>query len=356
MRILLVESGVTAPERFVYQCYPPHGLMYLASYLRSKSGGHQLRIYDMMAERAGPKDIDRVIREFSPELVAIHAMSFQASCMRRIAARIKEWNPECTVAVGGPHPSANPELTLGDPHLDLAAVGEGEETFVEIVDRLKDGGDPAGIPGTVVRRNGEIIRGPERGFIEDLDRIPFPAWDLVDLRKYFTDVMLTQNDITDRKEVTTVFTSRACPFRCVYCHSMFGKKFRARSVDSVLDEMEALQRDYGIRELHVIDDCFNLKTGRALEIMMGIKDRGLDFKLAFPTTSSSHFPTASGETAFPTTFCPPWSRPAFTRSTSASRADRRGFRNRSGRACPWTPSWTGSAGPRAAAFSPTASS
>ena len=282
MRILLVESGVAAPERFVYQCYPPHGLMYLAAFLRNRRPGHDQKILDLMAIRASADRIEPELRDFAPDLVAIHAMSFQAKCMHQLAARVKAWRPGCVVAIGGPHPSAAPDQTLADPNIDIAAIGEGEETYAEIVERAAAGADLAGIPGTVVRRDGQLLRGPERPFIADLDTLPFPAWDLVDLRAYFTDVMRNQNDITNRREVTTIFTSRACPYGCIFCHNLFGKKFRARSVDNVLAEMEALVRDHGIRELHLIDDCFNSDLDRARAIMRGIRERGLDLKLAFP--------------------------------------------------------------------------
>lgn len=282
MRVLFLESGVLAPEKFVYQCYPPHGLLYLASYLRRERPHHELKVLDLMAERRGPEGIDQALTAFTPDLVAIHAMSFQASCLHAIAARIKTWNPKCAVAAGGPHPSAAPEWALKDPNLDVIGIGEGEATLLEIVDRLEAGQDLAGTPGTVVKRDGQLVRGPARPYLDDLDQLPFPAWDLIDLKKYFTDVMLNQNDITCRREVTTIFTSRACPFGCIFCHNMFGKKFRARSTDNVLAEMETLYHDHGIRELHLIDDCFNADPARALAVMTGILDRRLDLRLAFP--------------------------------------------------------------------------
>ncbi len=282
MRILLVESGVTAPERFVYQCYPPHGLMYLASYLRSRRPGHELRLFDMMEKRARASAIDEILEDFKPNLVAIHAMSFQASCMHALAARIKSWDRKVPVAVGGPHPSAAPRWTLSDANVDVAAMGEGELTFVDLVDRAVDQKGFEGVPGTAVMKEGELILGPPREYVSDLDEIPFPAWDLIEPRRYFTDVMLNQNDITFRREVTTIFTSRACPFRCIFCHNMFGKKFRGRSVENVLEEMKFLQRELGIRELHVIDDCFNCRPERAMQILTGMMEEGLDYKLAFP--------------------------------------------------------------------------
>jgi len=256
--------------------------MYLASYLRQHRPDHDLKLFDMMGDRAGPEAVDEVLEDFNPDLVAIHAMTFQASCMHAVAGRVKEWNPDCVVAVGGPHPSAAPDMVIRDEHIDVLGIGEGEDTFIEIVDRVGDGADLAGIAGTAVWGEGELVRGSARPFIENLDTIPFPAWDLIDLRKYFTDVMLNQNDITFRKEVSTIFTSRACPFNCIYCHNMFGKKFRARSTENVLAEMEILQKEHGIRELHIIDDCFNCKPERAQEILAGVMERDLDYRFAFP--------------------------------------------------------------------------
>jgi len=282
MRVLLVESGVMAPEKFVYQCYPPHGLMYLASYLRNKDPSHRIKILDLMEKRARPEAAAELIRDFRPDFMAVHAMSFQASSMHALAAICKSELPECVVGAGGPHPSAVPEKVVTDPNIDVAAVGEGEETFLELVEKMSCGEELAGTAGTVVKRDGETIRGPERPSIADLDTVPFPAWDLLDLSRYFTDVMLNQNDITCRREITTVFTSRACPFGCIFCHNMFGKRFRARSVSNVLDELTLLHREHGIREFHVIDDCFNCEKGRAEKIMEGVLERGLDVKFAFP--------------------------------------------------------------------------
>jgi len=282
VRILFVESGVLAPGKFVYQCYPPHGLMYLAAYVREHRPHHELRIYDMMAGRAGPDAITPVLESYEPQLVAVHAMTFQANCMHALAAKVKRWNPRCTVAVGGPHPSGAPASVLADGNIDVAGIGEGEQTFLDIVDKLEKSEGLESIPGAAVMRQGELIQGPPRDLVRDISSLPFPAWDLVDLSKYFTDAMLNQNDITCRREVTTMFTSRACPFRCIFCHNMFGKGFRPRTVENVLDEMETLQREHGVRELHLIDDCFNFDPQRAKAILLGIRERGLDFALAFP--------------------------------------------------------------------------
>ncbi len=79
-----------------------------------------------------------------------------------------------------------------------------------------------------------------------------------------------------------IFTSRGCPFGCIYCHNVFGKKFRARSAENVLDELSMLKREYNIGEIEIIDDCFNIDLSRAKEIARGIIDRKLDIAISFP--------------------------------------------------------------------------
>jgi anaerobic magnesium-protoporphyrin IX monomethyl ester cyclase len=282
VRILLIEACVERPENFVFQAYPPQGLMYLASFLRKVQPGHDIRIMDLLIQRCRAEDRGEQIREFGPDIVGIHAMNFQASALHRAASFIKSALPEACVVAGGPYPSAEPSAVLADENIDAAVFGEGEVTFAELVERVTDNGDIAGLPGTMVRRNGKLVQGPSREFIAEVDSIPFPAWDLVDLSAFYTDRVLNQNDICWRREVTTVFTSRACPFQCIYCHNIFGKKFRPRSPDNVMAEINALYNDHGIREVHFIDDCFNLDMARAKAILQGIIESGMDLKLAFP--------------------------------------------------------------------------
>jgi len=281
-RILLVESGVERPGSFVYQVYPPTGLMYLAAYLRQKDPGHELRLRDFLIERRPAPALADEVRNFRPDLIGIHAMSFQASHLLRLARVAKAARPKAKVIAGGPHPTIDPASVLLPGDVDAVVLGEGEATFAELVARLAQGQDLAEVPGTVVRRNGELVRGPERPFLENLDQLPFPAWDLIDPSRYFADRVLNQNDLRWRREVATLFTSRACPYGCIFCHNMFGKRFRGRSPENVLAEIELLAAEHGIREFHFIDDCFNLMPPRAKAILQGILDRGLDLKLAFP--------------------------------------------------------------------------
>ena len=280
-RVALIESGVSDPGKFVYQVYPPHGLMYLASYLRSKKPGVEIKIFDRMMDRGPEENLVAQLKAFAPDLVGIHAMHFQAKSMHRIAALAKA-NSRAPVIVGGPYPSSEPARVLADPNIDLAVRGEGELTFAEIFERLESNKDFSGIPGCAYRKDGQVVLGPERDLLPDLDSVPFPAWDLIDLKKFFDWKVLTQNDIRARKELATIFTSRACPYGCIFCHNMFGKKFRARSPENVLAEIKILYEKYGVREIHFIDDCFNFDLDRAKQILQMIIDSRMDLKLAFP--------------------------------------------------------------------------
>jgi len=280
-RIALIESGVADPGKFVYQVYPPHGLMYLAACLRKHRPEVEIKIIDLMLSRAPETAILEELKNFSPELAGIHAMHFQAGSMHRIAKLVKD-NFSIPVIVGGPYPSSEPERVLSDPNIDLVVRGEGEMTFLELFDRLNQEKDFSGLTGSVYRKNGNLVFEPERELIPDLDQIPFPAWDLIELKKFFAWNLLTQNDLRWRKEVATIFTSRACPYGCIFCHNLFGKKFRARSAEQVLGEIKMLVEKYGIREIHIIDDCFNFDLARAKQILKMIRDAKLDLKLAFP--------------------------------------------------------------------------
>ena len=280
-RIVLIESGVSGPEKFVYQVYPPHGLMYLAGYLRAKRPEIEIKIIDLMLRREPEESILSELKDFSPDLAGIHAMHFQARSMHRIAALVKQ-NFAIPVIAGGPYPSSEPLRALSDPNIDLAVRGEGELTFAEVIERLESGKNLSGLPGTAWRSNGKASIAADREFIRDIDSIPFPAWELIELKKFFDWRVLAQNDVRWRKELATIFTSRACPYGCTFCHNMFGKRFRPRSPENVLAEVRLLYEKYGVREIHVIDDCFNFDQARAKAILAMLAQSGMDLKLAFP--------------------------------------------------------------------------
>jgi radical SAM superfamily enzyme YgiQ (UPF0313 family) len=203
----------------------------------------------------------------------------EANNMYDIAKIIKTAFPECRIIAGGPHPTAFIQKTLNDVNIDVVVIGEGEMTFYELVESFDRGGDISHINGIAFIRDGEMIRTPDRDYIKDLDSIPFPAWDLIEFDEY-------QNYLTNvpmgLRNYMTMFTSRACPYNCIYCHKIFGKVFRPRSAENVLEEMDILYNKYGIRDFDLVDDCFNLDAKRAEKICDYITGRRYKVHLSFP--------------------------------------------------------------------------
>lgn len=282
MKILLIQPGLPKNLKMAPQCAPPMGLMCLAAYLRENRPQDTIRILDMQVNWLEPEDIAKDIIHFSPDVVGITSMSVHAPVMHKIASLVKSRLPKSVIIVGGPHAAAAPENILKDENIDAVAPGEGEITFLEFVNAVEKEESLENIAGLVLRKNGSFLMTHPRPFIEDLDSLPYPARDLIEMDKFFDYNVFGQNDMRAHRRYTTIFTSRACPYRCIYCHNIFGKKFRARSANGVLKEMEMLYHQYGIREFHINDDCFNLDIERAMAVFEGILDRKWKIHIAFP--------------------------------------------------------------------------
>lgn len=277
-RVLLIKARFLTPDN--QGIVPPLGIMGLASYLRSERG-HEVRIVETGFRESAPGDVDRALRGFRPHLVGVSALTLESPSMRRIAAQAKGWNPEVPVVVGGPHASSYPEEILQDPHVDYVVLGEGERTLLELLDALEGGSDPEGVPGIAYRGGGSVRTTPPRAPLAEpeLDRLPFPAWDLVDLGGYARHKSMSTMGL---RPYMALFTSRGCPYRCTYCHVNFGKEFRGRSPENVLREIGELVERHGIRDFEFIDDIFNWDLPRAKRILDGIAARYPGTRIHFP--------------------------------------------------------------------------
>lgn len=258
---------------------PPLGLLSLAGYIRRK--GHDVRVYDARAKRSSSGDFARILSDYRPEVVGVSLLSVEAEAGHDMARLVKKVLPGVCVVFGGPYPTSEPEDILGNTCVDAGVVGEGEEAFSELLLSLTDGGMPSGLPGLISRDNGGSGVVP-RPPIQDVDSLPFPAYDLVDLGGYFKSTIgFSQNMFQIKKRALPLFTSRGCPYQCAYCHSIFGKAFRARSPESVLEEVRWLKKTFGVEEIHISDDIFNINARRASDICDGLAGEG-GVLLAFP--------------------------------------------------------------------------
>jgi len=215
-----------------------------------------------------------------PDYLVMTVLTVEIPFMGTLIRVVKRAVPGCRILVGGPYPSSMPDHAARQPHVDAVGIGEGEETLVELLTALEEGAPLDGVPGIAFLDGEEVVQTAPRPYIEDLDALPLPAWDLIDLEPY-RHVINMSSSLRGRN-FASLFTSRGCPYRCIYCHSIQGKRFRARSPKLVLEEMRWLYEERGIDEFQIMDDIFNFDRERMHEICRGIIDWGVKVHLSFP--------------------------------------------------------------------------
>lgn len=182
------------------------------------------------------------------------------------ARKIREHVPEIPIIWGGIHATTMPEQTMENPFVDFIVQGEGEETLPELLECIAAAKLPVGVPGTVYESEGKVILNERRPFIQ-FNRYNNLPYDLLELSRYQT---------ADRFEYQS---SRGCPYGCSFCYNKKFNFFKWRAKEShiVLDELEAINRRFGSKTIHFVDDEFFIDRKRALEITSGIISRGLKF-------------------------------------------------------------------------------
>ena len=263
----------------------PVGICYVAAALRD--AGHEAVIVDGFGQaprsryRVGPK---HVATGMTPEAIAaavprdaglvgltVHA-SLTAGAAREILASMRAAGVDAPMVVGGALPTTRPGSFL-DAGADFVAMGEGEHTAVELAHALERGDDPRDVAGIAVTGSNGPRR--ERPFVADIDTLPFPAIDLLPLESYWS---LGYCHGPYRGRHTFLITSRGCSLKCTFCASnaLWTRRWRMRSPERVVDEMEAFHRRHGIVDFHIQDDNFAHLKGRVVEIAREILRRGLD--------------------------------------------------------------------------------
>lgn len=239
--------------------YFPLGLGYIASVLR-QNGFAQVDVFDPEAENSNFVEIENRINNFSPEVVGLSFVTVNYAFAQKIAKIIKKINPAILVVAGGIHASALPKETLlENPEIDLVIIGEGEYTFLEICKNVSLKKNINSIPGIAYKNGKKVFFTSLREPLQDLDQLPFPSRDLVDMRNYFAP---SHMDIG--KKSVTLISSRGCPARCTFCASSIiaGRKFRAHSPEYIIREINFLQEKYGIDHFIFEDDSFTINKER----------------------------------------------------------------------------------------------
>lgn len=242
----------------------------------TESMGHNVRILDIGLEK-NPVQAVREAFDSSWDVAGISCMSVEFLGGLESAEEIRRLSPRTHIIFGGQHPTIMPDQAMKAGCLDSICIGEGEDVWTEFLDRLSSGRDLAGVAGLWYRSDGEVVRNLPRNSYVDVDAVPMPAYHLLEIERYF-DIDFVRFPTVDRRAIQ-IFTSRGCPYRCIYCHDLFGKKFRGRKPELVWEEIKYLFDTYGIREFMVEDDIFNMDLERAKKICDLVIASGL--KLGF---------------------------------------------------------------------------
>ena len=247
---------------------PPLGLLYLAGYLEQHSQ-HQVEVLDCQVSEIGYERLRELVAERQPEVVGVTVMTFTILDVIKTVGLVKEAAPSARVVLGGPHAHIFPRETISLPGVDYLVRGEGEIPFFELVEHLDDHRYLARVPGLVFMREGQVVDTGTPPLNTHLDELPFPSRHLTPYQKY-------SSVLASRNPVTTMITSRGCPFKCIFCdRPHLGKRFRARSANNVVDEMQ-LCAEMGIRYFLIYDDTFTINRQRVLDICAEIRRRRLD--------------------------------------------------------------------------------
>lgn len=253
-----------AKERAIMKPYPPLGILYLSSHLRSK--GFDVEIYD--STFGSRRELIGILEKGPPSVLGIGANLMTRGAVLEIVAAAQRagW----TVIVGGPEP-ANYAREYLDAGARVVVEGEAEITLEELLPALGTG-DLGRVNGICFRRaDGAVIRTGARALVQDLDAQPWPDRERISIERYL-DVWRRHHG----KGSVSVITARGCPYHCRWCsHSTFGKTHRRRSVTSVVDEVEWILGRYGPEMLWMADDVFTIQHAWVLEYAAEMKRRGI---------------------------------------------------------------------------------
>jgi len=256
------------PSYFSDEAAPPLALLHLAAPLVER--GYRVSIVDSAVTSDSVAD---VLRECQDALCLGISMVTGPMIVQgvEVARAVRSAHPELPIVAGGWHPSILPEQTLASPYLDAVVKGQGEVTFEEIVERYARGErDLTGIAGCFFKRDGEIVRNPDRGYT-DINALPKRPFHLVDFEAYAQKC--------GGLRWILYCTSHGCPWDCSYCSnaSVYGRNWKPLLAETAVAEMMELARRYRLQVVDIIDDNYLVRRDRSLEIAEGLLREGADF-------------------------------------------------------------------------------
>jgi anaerobic magnesium-protoporphyrin IX monomethyl ester cyclase len=272
----------------------PLGLAYVARVLLS--AGIRVDVWDFNAPQVSiSKAISRIRSASHYDLVGITGMIKNYGYIKGLVHAFKHYHPETKVILGGSLATAVSQYLMENLPLDFLVIGEGEKTATELASAIASGSALDSVPGISFRDEGKVVFTPPRRFIEDLDSIPFPAWDLFPVEFYRRNVFFDPDRSTKDRYVSgqmAIIGSRGCHYKCVYCdHNIKGNKIRFRSIDNLIAEIKEIYHRNKLNNFYFWDDIFTFSKKRVMEFC----ERVLKEDLKIFWTCNGHVNTADLE-------------------------------------------------------------
>ena len=255
----------------------PLGLTYIASVLEKE--GHTIKIIDMNERKMNDDDLRANLKE-DIDVVGITGMITEYQKMLKIINIAKDRLPDGKVILGGPLATTLPQQLLEQSNADFIVIGEGENTTPILIHAIRQGSDFAEIRGIAYKKGEQIVINDPVRPIDNIDAIPFPARHLLDMEKYIKNHFESWGwkiEGYDKIRSTNLISSRGCPYNCTFCFKgMWGYKWRGRSAENIIAEMELLNEKYNVNGFFFYDDTFVLNKKRVFEFASLLKKSGLD--------------------------------------------------------------------------------
>ncbi len=276
-KILLIYPPLSMEARYgkglkdIGAALPPLGLLYLAAVI--EKAGYEVKVHDSDLLNSTLAEILNEVAQYWPDFIGIYCNTANYHRVIEYADSIKKISP-APICLGGPHPITEPKAVLKNKSIDFAVLGEGEITISELLKSFFAGLPYDKIKGLAWKDEHNVIFVNEiRELIEDLDTLPLPARHLLPIEKYRPS---PQHYL--RLPSTSMITSRGCPFGCLFCASrnVWGRKYRARSVSGVIEEIKFLINKYGIKDINFWDDLWGLRRDWVEEFCRQIAEQKID--------------------------------------------------------------------------------
>lgn len=266
----------------VDEIIPPLHFGFLASTL---SNTHKVIIYDQLRDKFSNDHLIKLLLKENPEVIGCSAYTRDISQIKAFMSKVRPLLPNAKIVLGGMQMSIMPQETFEyfDGLIDYGFAGESEwafSTFIDFVNGNELMDNLNKIPN-LVWKSGEDIKINLSEYPENLDEIPFPRWELIPPDSY---PKAPHGAFLKQYPVAPIITSRGCPYSCTFCAAgtISGKKVRYRSIDNIIEEIKYLNKDFNVKEIHIEDDNFSMRKGRAIEFSERILREGLGITWAFP--------------------------------------------------------------------------